>query len=56
MSTLTNNRLYKKKPAPCTYYDNNDEYNGDFDVLPPHGSGQAFAGFLESEGLGSQKE
>ena len=34
-----------------TYNDNNDEYNSDFHIFPPHCSGQAFAGFLECERL-----
>ena len=38
-----------------TYYDHNNKYDGDFDILPPHGSGQAFAGFLECERLGKNK-
>ena len=39
----------------CTYYDHNNKDDGDFHILPPHGSGQSFAGFLECERLGKNK-
>ena len=39
-----------------THNNHNDKNNGDFDVLPPHGSGQAFAGFLECQRLGKKNQ
>ena len=51
MAVINNNYYWCQ-----TYYDDNDQDNGDFDIFPPHGSCQALAGFLECERLEKKKK